>query len=198
MRVSIGVEMGLFQSYMRDGAAASTSVNVIAPADAESDAVRHAVQVWRKWCGFSTMPGRMKLSPRDLGRFLPNISVARVIPGSDYEFVIIGDKHVQAYGHSYQGRRLSEVVAAAPRFGRQLQASYDFVRTTGQPLGFRGMIGHDVPDARFEWFETVYLPLGSSATGVDHVLNAATYSLAATATLSADCSEPGERSRDRV
>lgn len=187
--------MGLFQPYMRDGADAANAVQVIAPADAESVAVRHVVQVWRRWCGFSAMPTCAKLCPRDLGRTLPNISLARVISGSDYEFVIIGDRHVQAYGHSYQGRRLSEVIAAAPRFGRQLQASYDFVRTTGQPLGFRGMIGHDVPDARFAWFETVYLPLGSSGTGVDHVLNVATYSLAATSPLSAGPPEDGESSR---
>jgi hypothetical protein len=190
--------MGLFQPYMQDGAAAGSSVDVIAPADAESTAVRHVVQVWRKWCGFSAMPARAKLSPRDLGRTLSNISLARVIAGSDYEFAIIGDKHVQAYGHSYQGRRLSEVIAAAPRFGRQLQASYDYVRMTGRPLGFRGMIGHDVPDARFEWFETMYLPLGSQAEGVDHVLNVATYSLAPTVALSPHRPEQRERYLDRV
>lgn len=171
--------MDIAQSDFRGAPLAVSAVDAIAPADAESAAVRHVVQVWRKWCGFSPIPAVAKLCPRDLGRALPNISVARAIPGGDYKFVIIGDEHVQAYGRSYQNRNLSEVIAAAPRFGRQLKASYDFVRTTGRSLGFRGVIGHEISDVRFEWFETVYLPLGSPTAGVDHILNAAVYRIAA-------------------
>jgi hypothetical protein len=157
-------------------APAKSTVATIALADAESDVVRHVIHAWRKWCGFSAMPERPKIVPRDLGPALSHISLVRVIDHSDYEFSIVGDAHVEAYG-SYQGRRVSDVIDAAPRFGRQLKASYDLVRDTGRPICFRGAIGHDVPDTRFEWFETAYLPIGSAGTGVDHILNAAIYSI---------------------
>ena len=156
-------------------ASAQPSVSNISLADVESGEVRRVIKAWRHWCGFSSLPARDKLAPRDLGPALANVSVARV-HGDDYVFAVIGEVHVQAYGRNFQGRLLSEVLAAAPRFGRQLKASYDFVRTTRRPLGFRGMIGHDVPDTRFSWFETVYLPFGTPAGGVDHILNAAVYS----------------------
>ena len=81
---------------------------------------------------------------------------------------------MRAYGTSYQNKFLSDVIAASPRFGKQLKASYDLVRTTGRVYAFRGLIGRDAPDAAFAWFETCYLPFGADSV-VDHILNAAIY-----------------------
>jgi len=151
-----------------------TSVEAIALADVESPEVATIVAAWNKWRGLHAMPGRERLEPRDLGRAAAHISLARVVgEGEDYEFRIIGDAHVQAYGTSYQNKSLLDVIAASPRFGKQLKASYDLVRTTGRAYAFRGLIGRDVPDAAFAWFETCYLPFG--ADSVDHILNAAVY-----------------------
>ncbi|HEY8696108.1 MAG TPA: hypothetical protein VIM02_00700 [Rhizomicrobium sp.] len=150
------------------------TVSTISLADVETNEVRRVIKAWRHWCGFSSLPPSDRLMPRDLGPALGHVSVARV-RGEDYEFMIIGDVHVRAYGHSFQGRMLSEVLALTPRFGRQLKASYDFVRNTRRPLGFRGMISHDVPGTQFNGFETVYLPFGTQSAGVDHILNAAVY-----------------------
>ena len=110
-----------------------------------------------------------------LGRYAQFTSLARVVDGGDdYEFRVIGDAHVRAYGTSYQGKRVSDLIADAPRFGKQLKASYDLVRVTGRPYGFRGVIGADIPESRFVWFETAYLPFGFDGA-VDHILNAAVY-----------------------
>jgi hypothetical protein len=151
-----------------------TSVEAISLADVESPEVATVVAAWNKWRGLHAMPPRERLSPGDLGRAAKHISLARVVgEGDDYEFRIIGDAHVQAYGTSYQNKSLRDVIAASPRFGKQLKASYDLVRTTGRAYAFRGLIGRDAPDAAFAWFETCYLPLGED--GVDHILNAAVY-----------------------
>jgi hypothetical protein len=91
----------------------------------------------------------------------------------DNEFRIIGDAHVQAYGTSYQNKRVSDVIAAEPRFGKQLKAAYDLVCITKRPYAFRGTLGYEIQDAHFAWYETCYLPFGAGE--VDHILNAAVY-----------------------
>jgi hypothetical protein len=151
-----------------------TSVEAIALADIESPEVAMIAAAWQKWRGLHAVPARETLSLRDLGRAATHVSLARVVgEGEDYEFRIIGDAHVRAYGTSYQNRFVSDVIAASPRFGKQLKASYDLVRTTGRAYAFRGLIGRDAPDTAFAWFETCYLPFG--VDGVDHILNAAVY-----------------------
>jgi hypothetical protein len=155
---------------------AQSSIETVHFPDLESFEVRRMAAAWQTLRGARLMPSRDALSLRDLKSIAPNISVVRVMDdGEDYEFRIIGDAHVQAYGVSYQGRRLSDVMRDSPRFGRQLKSSYEMIRTARHPSAFRGFIGRDVPDARFAWFETAYFPFGSTDDDVDHIVNAAVY-----------------------
>jgi len=135
------------------------------------------VLAWRKWRRWQSMPSSGALSGADLGRHIAHASVACVIDdGHDYEFEFIGDAHIRAYGANYSGRRVSDVARLSPRFGRQLKASYDLARISGHPHAFQGSLEADGGDARFVWFETVYLPLGEEGV-VDRILNAAVYRL---------------------
>src|SRR4051812_43181724 len=114
--------MGLFSSYQNvaNTRANTPAVEVIPAEDVESPQVQAVVAAWRKWRGMHHMPTRDQIALRDLGTASRHISLARVLDdGSDYEFRIIGDAHVQAYGTSYQNRNLSDVISAAPRFGKQ-------------------------------------------------------------------------------
>lgn len=135
------------------------------------------VLAWRKWRGWHAMPPHGAWVDARLGPFRANASVARVIEGGgDYEFEFIGDEHVRAYGVNHQGRRVSDIAKASPRFAKQLKASYDLVRISGRPHAFQGTVGAEHAGARFVWFETVYLPL--SLNGIlGYILNAATYRL---------------------
>lgn len=153
-----------------------SSVEAIAFTDLESYEVQVIAAAWQMGRGNDLIPPREVLHPRVLGRGAANTSLIRVLSqGDDYEFRVIGDAHVQAYGTNYQGKRISDLMSAAPRFGRQLKACCDMVRTSARAFAFRGIIGRDVPDARFVWFETAYFPFGSPDGIVDHVLNAAVY-----------------------
>jgi hypothetical protein len=144
--------------------------------DVESDAVRIAHASWEKWCMGRKMPMRNDVSLRDLGIHAASISLVHVLPAeSDYEFRVIGDAHVQAYGVSNQGKRMSKVIANSPRFGKLLKASYDMVCAMRRPYAFRGIMGRDALHTRFVWFETCYLPLGPSPDEVDYVMNATCY-----------------------
>jgi hypothetical protein len=153
-----------------------SSVEAISLSDLETREVREVVGAWKKWRGFHALPAREALVPRDLGRYMANVSLVHVIDdGADYEFRIIGDAHLQAYGTNFTGLRMRDVCASAPKFGKLLKASFDLVRTTGRPYAFRGAVGYDAPDARFSWFETCYLPFGASLSDVAYIVNAASY-----------------------
>ena len=46
---------------------------------------------------------------------------------------------------------------------------YELVRASGDPLGYRGWIGRDLPGAGFVYHDNAVLPLGEGDT-VDHIL----------------------------
>ncbi|MBS0274571.1 MAG: hypothetical protein JSR55_09250 [Proteobacteria bacterium] len=153
-----------------------SSVVPIAFEDIESARVRVVYDAWLRWRGARLMPTRNEIALRDLGNAAASISLVHAMPQEDdYEFRIIGDAHIQAYGVNFQGRRMSDVLAYSPRHGKILKASYDMVRAMRRPYAFRGIIGRDAPKATFIRFETCYLPLGSSPDDVDYVMNAAFY-----------------------
>ena len=56
-----------------------------------------------------------------------------------------------------------------PKFGLSLRMVYEMVRASGEPLGYRGWVGNDLPGAGFVYHESVILPLGEDRA-VDHLL----------------------------
>jgi len=153
-----------------------SSVVPIAFEDIESARVRVVYDAWLRWRGSRPMPTRNEIALRDLGNAAANISLVHAMPQeNDYDFRIIGDAHIQAYGLNFQGKRMSDILAFSPRHGKILKASYDMVCAMRRPYAFRGTIGRDAPRATFIRFETCYLPLGPSPDEVDYVMNAAFY-----------------------
>jgi hypothetical protein len=157
---------------------AQSSIEPIALADVESTEVHSTIAVWHKWRGLHAIPSHDRLDLRDFGRYLENVSIIQAEDnGAEYAFLAIGAAHVRAYGSNFTGQYLRHVIAIAPKFGKLLKASCDLVRTTGRPYAFRGIVGSNVAESRFSSFETCYLPVGSSATSVSHILNAASYAI---------------------
>ncbi len=152
----------------------TSSVSIVSLAELESDELRHITAAWSRLKDGRLMPAREEVGPRAFGSYARNVSLIRAIEGGeDYEFRVVGDAHVQAYGASPH-KYVSEVIASAPDYGTRLKLSYDYVRMSGQPLAFRGLMGRDLPDSRFVWFEAAYLPLGADGK-VDHILTVAVY-----------------------
>src|SRR5665213_2818433 len=76
----------------------------IAPHELQSPETRAIYAIWNERRGSRAMPSRAEVLPRPLARFLRHISLMRVLPDTDdYEFRVIGDAHVQAYGTNAQG-----------------------------------------------------------------------------------------------
>ena len=144
--------------------------------DLENAPLISLFEIWNRLRGERLFPARSELTAKSIGRFLRNISIASILDeGRDYEFRIIGDAHVEAYAASYQGKKLSNLVADSPTFGAVIKGAYDNVRFKKRPLAFRGLMGRDFPDVRFVYHESVYLPFGTADDVVDHVITASVY-----------------------
>jgi hypothetical protein len=155
----------------------NSSMSILGPADISSEVLKKVLAIWETRAGDHDIPTRDAVLPKALSPFMRHVSLLRWIADeNDYETRFIGDAHVQAYGEtSPAGHRMSTTIAARPEFGNMLKSSYDMARMRRAPLIIRGFIGPEFPDARFVWFETIYLPLRGNGDDVEFVMNAAVY-----------------------
>ena len=153
----------------------ASSVHIVAPEALDSTSVSQAVRYWMSLKGARKFPSRQDMALRDMTPFLRNVVLIRVIDkGADFEYRIAGDAHVQAHGLNFQGMRVSQVEALAPEQGKKTRATYEYVRLLGEPFAVRGWVGRDVPEAKFCYYETAFLPLGINGE-VDHILVVTAY-----------------------
>jgi hypothetical protein len=89
--------------------------------------------------------------------------------GQDYEYRRVGSALVAGFGMDFSGQRLSAIEANTPRFGIGLRMLYEMVRSSAEPLCYRGWAGMDMPGAQFLYYESAILPFGA-ADRVDHIL----------------------------
>jgi hypothetical protein len=142
----------------------------------ESVIVRQVADHWLGLRGARPFPARADLTPKNLNRLLRHIILIKVIDeGADYEFRIVGDVQVQAYGESFANMRLSQIAAKHPKFAEGLKLFYDGVRMGRMPFAYRGWIGRDMPDTRFSYHECAFFPLGPAEDVVDHILVVGVY-----------------------
>ena len=149
---------------------------VIAPDEIDNAAGRAAYAYWRMLRGGRAMPARAELSPRDMRGILRNVVLLRAIDGgADYEYRIVGELFVWAYGLQFRDMRLSQIEAAAPEHGARMRRLYEHVRASAEPLAFQGWVGREVPQSRFVYYESLLLPLADDGRTVDHILIASFY-----------------------
>ncbi len=146
-------------------------VEVVAPEQLDNAAGLTAFAYWRMLRGARTLPARADLSPKDMRAILPNVVLLRVIEGGrDYEYRIVGETFVRAYGIQFRGKRLTQVEAVNPEHGARMRNMYEHVRRSANPLALRGWVGQEFVDSRFVYFETVLLPFADDGETVDHLL----------------------------
>lgn len=155
----------------------NSSISIHAPHEISTKVIADVLAVWKTRAGKHDIPTRDDVLPKPMAALMRHISLIRWIANQDdYETRFIGDAHVQAYGQTAPaGHRMSTVIAERPEFGNMLKSCYDMARTRREPLIMRGFVGPEFPDARFVWFETVYLPLRGLGSDVEYVMNAAVY-----------------------
>jgi hypothetical protein len=143
--------------------------------DVESVAVREAIGYWQGLCRGRRFPSRVDIRPREIRGLLRNTCLIRVLDGgSDYEYRVIGDAHVIAYGFSMQGKQLSEIDAHAPGHGQVLKRLYDRVVRKGEPYALRGWIERAGVQRKYIYSESLFAPLGDAEV-VSHIFNVSVY-----------------------
>jgi len=150
---------------------AESAGEIIAIDKLETAPVRSAIAYWRGLSGTRRFPAKAEIVPRALGGLLHNVILIRVLEdGLDYEYRIVGNALVLGFSENFAGRRVSDIIASAPKFGLGLRLLYEMVRTSGEPLGYRGRVGRDMKGAEFDCHENVLLPFGPGERAVDHLL----------------------------
>ncbi len=149
---------------------AESSGEIVSLDSLEAVPVLSAIAYWRRLCDGRPFPAKAEIVPREIAFLLGNLILVRVLSDGDYEYRIVGEALVPAFGENFAGRRLSAIIAQAPKFGLGLRMLYETVRTSGEPLGFRGWVGQDMKGAQFTYHENVLLPFGPEGGGIDHLL----------------------------
>jgi hypothetical protein len=143
--------------------------------EVESVVVRDAIVYWEGLCRGRRFPARADILPKEMRGLLRNICLIRVLDGGrDYEYRVIGDAHVIAYGFSMQGRPLSGIDAHVPGHGQVLKRLYDRVVRKGEPYALRGWIEQAGVQKKYIYSESLFAPLGDEET-VDHIFNVSVY-----------------------
>jgi len=153
-----------------------SSGRVVGLDNIESVTLRQIADHWNGLRGYRAFPSRNDFRPVSLKRLLRHVSLLRVIDsGADYQFRVMGDVHVQAYGENFANRMLSDMALSHPKFAEGLKIFYEGVRMGRQPVAYRGWIGRDMPETKYSFHEVIYLPLGENDTVVDHIVVAGVY-----------------------
>ncbi len=148
-----------------------SSGEIISLEKLEAVPVLSGVAHWRSLCAGRRFPERADIEPPKFGPLLGHVILVKVLDdGADYEYRLVGETLVPGFNENFAGRRLSQIVASAPKFGLGLRMLYDMVRTSGEPLGYRGWVGKDMKGAEFVYHENALLPLGPEGGEVDHLL----------------------------
>jgi len=144
--------------------------DILPPGRLDAELVRAGTAMWQALRHEGRFPSRARMTscltkPLREGSLLVEVLEG----GADYRYREVGAALVRAFNQDFSGRRLSGIIESAPRFGLGVRMLYEMVRAGGEPLGYRGWVGEDLPGVAFIHHESAILPLGEDGV-VDHLL----------------------------
>ena len=141
--------------------------------EVESPLLRKAIAVWTERRGARRFPPRAAITPRDMAGFLRNVTLYRVAPdGSDFEYRVMGDAAVQAWGRNFAGCDTARLNAVQPGMGDVIRRICASIARRRDPLVLRGTLSKGLEHLAQE---TVFLPLGPDDDQVDHIISIGDY-----------------------
>lgn len=151
----------------------SSSGEIVSVSDLEAQAPLAAIARWQGERGKRRFPVR----PDEVLALVEDntLLVGVIAEGEDYQYLHVGQALVLGFGLDFSGQRLSQIEASNPRFGIGLRMLYEMVRSSGEPMCYRGWAGNDMPGAQFLYYESAILPFGEQETKekeprVDHIM----------------------------
>ncbi len=146
----------------------------VALEDLSDPRVCGAHAVWRQRKGQRLFPARSELVPKQIAPYLRNVMlIAMNRDQSDFEFRVVGDAAVVAYGRNFQGMTRDELNVLEPGFGDVIKKVCAWVCRRREPLAVKGIVASGVASAYHH--EGIFLPLGECELSVDHVLFVGSY-----------------------
>lgn len=134
-----------------------------------------ALRVWREQAGDRKFPSRAAMTPRCMASFLANVMLVALYH-DDFEFRIVGDTAVVAFGQDFKNMRRATLNAREPGFGDVMARVFNSVAAKGKPLAMSGKLVR--PEANLDHHQAIFLPLGAENV-VDHILYVGDYSSSA-------------------
>ena len=120
-----------------------TEVGWITAGELRSARALAGFEYWTALRGERRLPRHAEIAPRPMARFLRNVVTVRVIDGgADYEYRYTGDAAVQAFGE-FRNKRVSQIIADLPDYGRMIRSIYDEVCRTGTAKFVRNWVAGD-------------------------------------------------------
>ena len=136
----------------------------------DAEPVRTGIAMWQALRRGARFPGRASLTSCLSPLVRDHSCLVEVLEeGADYRYRDVGAALVKGFEADFSGRCLSQIMETAPKFAVGLRMLCEMVRASGDPLGYRGWVGEDLPAAAFVHHENVLLPLGEDDV-VDHLL----------------------------
>jgi hypothetical protein len=146
----------------------------IALSEIENETIRYAIDLWNRTCADRIMPSKAELGPRELAGFLRSVTLFKIFGEcKDFEYRIVGDAAVVAFGYNFKGLRRGTLNELQPGMGDVMFNVCNRVWRTKEPLAVKGWLQRDGTAAFFH--EAVFLPLGDDHACVDHVLCVGAY-----------------------
>jgi hypothetical protein len=146
----------------------ASSGEIVDIAQLEAAVPQRAAARWKAMAGARRFP----YEPSGILETVPHnaILVRMLDDGNDYQYRSVGGALVAGFGKDFAGRRLSDIIARTPSFGIGLKMLYEMVRSSGEPLYYRGWVGTDMPGEQFIYYESAILPFGQGEKCVNHIL----------------------------
>lgn len=142
--------------------------------DIDSPLLTALLDMWNSKKQGRLFPPREAIAPRDMLTFLRHITLYRVAPdGSDFEYRVMGDAAVQAWGRNFSGFNAEQLNAAEPGMGDVIRRICASVARRREPLVLRGTLSKGPHEHIGQ--ESLFLPLGPDDETVDHILSASWY-----------------------
>ena len=138
-------------------------------AEIESPQIQDMLDLWTAKKGPRRFPARDEITPRDMKSFLRNVTLIRITnDGKDFEYRVMGDAVVQAWGQSFVGMDTAQLNSLREGMGDVILRICASVAGRGEPLVVRG----ELSKGEFEHIgqECLFLPLGPDDKTIDYVL----------------------------
>jgi hypothetical protein len=130
--------------------------------------VLEAVRIWNEQRGEKSVPTRASMAPRQMKSFLDNLALVAIVGDEpDYEYKIVGDAAIVAFGQNVTGMRIDGLNGLEPGFGDVMARIFNYVRRTASPIYVRGILMR--ASTNLDEQQGAFLPLGANNV-VDYIL----------------------------